>query len=258
MLRVGAALEGYAIKAEDGEIGTVSDFLFDDRTWKVRWMVVDTGHWLTGRKVLVHPSAIGQPDHELRQLEVRLSKAQVEGSPDIRQDEPVSLQMERDMYGYYGWNPLWGGVGSFWGYPNAISTPLVASPIYGGASDLAGVDGPAPPEDGDPHLRSVLDVSGYHILATDGSIGHIENLLLDDTNWGTRYLIIDTSNWWAGQHVLLSPFAVMEIRWGEREIRVNLTRVQIRESPPWQKLNLIDQAYQTRLHTHYGWPGYGW
>ena len=116
MLEVGSALKGYAIEASDGRIGTVGDFLFDDRTWKVRWLVVDTGTWLTGRKVLVHPSAIGRADYERRELSVSLTKSQVKGSPDILQDQPVSQQMERRLYDYYGWDPYWGdnyfGMGS--------------------------------------------------------------------------------------------------------------------------------------------------
>jgi hypothetical protein len=50
-------LFGCQVAATDGGVGTVRDFLFDDQNWKVRW-IVDTGHWLPGRKVLIHPSAI--------------------------------------------------------------------------------------------------------------------------------------------------------------------------------------------------------
>ena len=64
MLMVGSSLVGYRIEAEDGALGTVSDFLFDDRNWGFRWLVVETGSWLSERQVLVHPSAIGKVDHE--------------------------------------------------------------------------------------------------------------------------------------------------------------------------------------------------
>ncbi len=88
MLPVSSAMKGYAIAAKDETIGTVSDFLFDQTTWTARWLVVDTGKWLTGRKVLVHPSAIDHVDHERRQIDVALTRKQVEDSPDIRQDRP--------------------------------------------------------------------------------------------------------------------------------------------------------------------------
>lgn len=257
MLLVAGALKGYAIEASDGRIGTVSDFLFDDRTWMMRWLVVDTGAWLTGRKVLIHPSAIGPADYVRERLPVSLTRAQVEASPDIQHDAPVSRQMERNLYGYYGWDPMWGGGSYFAGYPDIIGAPALLSPGYGGALGLATAQaGPQP--DGDPDLRSAIAVIGYHIHATDGAIGHLENLLIEDTNWSVRYLIVDTKNWWPGQHVLVSPYAVREISWPDREIHTTLTRERIRASPAWNPLELVERSYEQRLHSHYGWPGYGW
>jgi sporulation protein YlmC with PRC-barrel domain len=257
MLLVVSALKGYAIEASDGRLGTVSDFLFDDVTWKVRWLVVDTGAWLTGHKVLVHPSAIGQMDNDRRRLPVALTKAQVEASPDILQDQPVSRQMEDHLYDYYGWDPRWGGSSYFGTNPGAIASPLSPPPYFGGAAvrEAAGDDPRA--DDGDPHLRSIAVVTGYHIHASDGEIGHVENFLVDDARWDVRYLIIDTRNWWPGQHVLISPYAVQDISWPDHQIRLDVARDQVKASPPWDPLDKIDQAYERRLHDHYGWCGYG-
>ena len=112
--------------------------------------------------------------------------------------------------------------------------------------------------DGDPHLRSTAAVTGYHIHASDRQIGHVENLLIDDVTWGIRYLIIDTKNWWPGKHVLMSPYAVPEISWSKHQVRLDVSRELVKSSPPWSPLDLIDQAYEERLHRHYDWPGYGW
>ena len=248
MLQVGSALKGYEIEASDGAIGTVSDFLFDDRTWKVRWLVVDTGNWLTGRLVLVHPSAIGQADYIRRVLPVKLTKAQVASSPDIFKDQAVSRQHEFNLYDYYGWDPVWGS--SYFG-PNA-SAPDVAGRAVAEASVLSRMD------DHDRHLRSLSEVTGYDIQASNGAIGHLESVLLEDDGWGIRYLIIDTRNWWPGQHVLISPYAVHEIKWSKHQIVLNASCEQVKASPPWEPLDLIDQAYEKRLHLHYDWPGYGW
>lgn len=109
MLLVGSALKRYATEASDGRIGTVSDLLVDDRTWKLRCLVVDTGGWLTGRKVLLHPSAIRHIDPARQALPVSLTKAQVEDSPDILSDEPVPQQMETNLYSHCGLDPLWSG-----------------------------------------------------------------------------------------------------------------------------------------------------
>ena len=108
MLRNASAIDGYAIEASDGRLGTVSDFLFDDVSWMVRWLVVDTGNWLSGRKVLLPPSVLGHPDAEAKKFPVRLTMQQVKDSPDIDTERPVSRQIETGIYDYYGWSPYWG------------------------------------------------------------------------------------------------------------------------------------------------------
>jgi hypothetical protein len=253
MLFAGSALKGYSIAARDGGIGTVADLLFDDTRWNVRWVVVDTGTWLTSRKVLLHPSAVTAADHEARELAVALTKQQVEDSPSILRDQPVSQQLENSLYDYYGWDPLWGG--SYFG-AGAIAAPFSAPPYFGFA-------GPKPPErlpgeEGDPHLQSLYDVTGYHILANDGEIGHLENALVDDGTWTIRYLIVDTSNWWVGKHVLLSPYAVKGVNLADQQIAVEVRREQVESSPPWEPAEVINPDYEKRLHNHYGWRGYGW
>jgi hypothetical protein len=109
-----------------------------------------------------------------------------------------------------------------------------------------------------PHLRSVVEVNGYHVHATDGDIGQVENFLASDVYWDIRYLVIATHNWWPGKHVRLAPYAVKDIDWAERRINVNITRDQVKSSPPWDPLELADQVAEEQLHRHYGWPGYGW
>jgi hypothetical protein len=245
MLLVGSALKGFVIEADDGAIGGVHDCLFDQRTWTLRWLVVDTRTWLTGRKVLIHPSALGRPDFEHQCIPVHLTKARIEASPDLSFDLPVSLDMENGVYGYYGWDTQWGGSGYFASYPYAVS----GEAALGQGPDHAG---------GDPNLRSMTAVNGYHIEATDGAIGHIENFILDDVDWDIRYLVVNTKNWWAGQHVLISPFAVRSINWAVQDVVLDVSRESVRGSPPWKPLDLVDEAYQKRLHGYYAWPGYGW
>lgn len=259
MLLAESALKRMSIEAEDGGIGTVNDFLFDDRTWKLRWMVVDTGTWLTGRKVLVHPSAIGQLDYDRGQLPVRLSRLQVRDSPDILQDQPVSRGMQDNLYGYYGWDPLWGG-GNYLGGPLGNGLGWAGGPTAEGNEGAALEAGSVASRSdaADPHLRSMAAVTGYRLLATDGAIGHVENFMLESDNWGIRYLVADTRNWWPGKHVLLSPYAVKSIDWANREAVLDISRDQVKGSPPWNPEQAIDRAYEEGLHGYYGWPGYGW
>src|SRR5450631_240068 len=105
MLWNAASLKGYAIEASDGRLGTVSDFLFDDTSWLVRWLVVDTGNWLSGRKVLLPPSVLGILNPEAEQFSVHLTKQQVKDSPGVDTNLPVSRQSEGYVYDYYGWSP---------------------------------------------------------------------------------------------------------------------------------------------------------
>jgi hypothetical protein len=182
MLRKLTDLQGYAIRATDDFIGTVSDFYFDDDDWGVRYLIVDTGKWLSGRKVLISPLAIGPPDWTTRGL----TKAQVERSPDIDTRKPVSRQHEAEYFRYYGYPYYWSGAG-LWGmggYPGSLTTQgRITEDVKAHATHAT----PAPD---DCHLRSSKAVIGYHIKATDGDIGHLEDLLVDDYTWAIRYLIV--------------------------------------------------------------------
>ena len=256
MMLVGSALKGFGVDASDGGIGKVGDFLFDGKTWKVRWMVVDTGSWLTGRKILVHPSAIGHADYRRERIPVQLTTRQVKDSPDIRSDAPVSRQMETNLYGHYGWDPLWSGGNYFGGYASGMGGAFDPVPSRFD-SGLLEAERPGPGE-GDPNLRSLTEVVGYHIQAKDGPIGHVENIIIDDESWNIQYLIIDTNNWWPGQHVLMSPHAVRGISWSDRAVTLDVIRDKVKGGPVWNPVAMIDREHQDRLHGYYGWPGYGW
>jgi len=250
MLWNASALSGYAIEARDGLLGTVSDLLFDDVGWAIRWLVVDTGNWLPGRKVLLPLSALGQPDRALRHFPVELTRKQVKGSPDVDIDQPVSRQVEVHVYSYYGWDPYWGG--SLNPTSNAIATPFAAPFHLPGSTlrDLGGAD--ARPDVDDPHLRSVAAVTGSHIHATDGEVGHVEDLLVDDTAWRIRYVTVDTKNWWPGEKTLISPSSVRAINWEDRAISLNVSRQKVKDSPPYDPSITVDGAYDETFLTYYG------
>ena len=129
MLFVESTLKGYTVEASDGKIGVVRDFLFDDQSWKIRWLVLDAGSWLPRRKILLHPSALALPERLRKSIAVKLTKAEVEGSPDFLKHQPVSRQMEAHLYDYCGWDPTWGS--SYFG-GGAIATPLSSPPLVGG------------------------------------------------------------------------------------------------------------------------------
>lgn len=241
---------GFRVQATDGSIGFVRDLLFDDATWKIRWLVIDTGQFEPGRQVIIPPQAVGQTVHDQEQILVSLTRAQIEGSPGIEADAPVSRQMEQHTSDYYGWDPYWGetAFGS-----NAIASPVSAPPLFG--TDLPLETGPAlaPGAEGDAHLRSMAAVTGYHIHTEDGEIGHLEDFQADDRSWDIKYLAINTSNWWRGAHVLIVPQAVRGFDWSGRALHVALTRQAVRDSPHWNPDLPIDAAYEAQLFGHYGW-----
>ncbi|MEP6604916.1 MAG: PRC-barrel domain-containing protein, partial [Nitrosospira sp.] len=205
MLRHHSLYKGYAIEGSDGAIGTVSDLLFNDATWLVRWLVVDTGNWLTGRTVLLPPSALAHVNHIGHQFSVRLTKQQIKECPDIESDRPVSRQSEAKLYEYYSWAPYW-GAGSYLGmvaYGGMVGPSALAKPSLELMRREREIDEAHRKKD-DPALRSAKEVTGYNVHASDGEIGHIADFLVEDDDWSIHYLVVDTKNWWPGKKVLIS------------------------------------------------------
>jgi hypothetical protein len=249
MLWKATNIHGFAIEARDGHIGTVSDFLFDDASWLVRWLVVDTGNWLSGRKVLLPASVLGHLDETERRFSVRLSKQQVRDSPTTDTDQPVSRQTESSIYDYYGWSPYW-GTGFYMGGYGYVPAPIAALSSHQSrkqADDFAD----AGKGSGDPHLRSVEAITGYHIHASDGEIGHVEDFLVEDADWSIHYLIVDTKNWWPGRKVLISPRSAREIDWMDRLVHLDVDRETVESSPAYDASTIVDRAYEKDFHGHY-------
>ncbi|MDN3920499.1 PRC-barrel domain-containing protein [Roseateles violae] len=240
-------INGATIAASDGAIGSVKEFYFDDERWVIRYLVVDTGGWLSERKVLISPYAIRQPLAAAgAPIEVRLTREQVRLSPDIDTHQPVSRRHERDYAGYYAYPDYWGGV-DLWamgGYP-ILPPPEAALP--GEPRHPPREEEAVAPED--VHLRSSEHVSGYDIEASDGSIGHVKDFIFDDESWAISYLLVDTRNWWpGGRKVLIATDWIDSIDWSQSRVCVKLSREQVKASPEYEEAMVIDRAYEQRLH----------
>jgi uncharacterized protein YrrD len=250
MLRSINSLVGYAIRATDGDLGRVDEFYFDDETWTIRYLVVETGTWLSGRKVLLSPVALGEPDWESRTFAANLTMEQVRNSPHIDTDKPVFRQHEMELSGYYAWPMYWGSqYSSSTRYGTAPSGPqlyMKAEP-----EDEAS----APESHDDPHLRSTRSVAGYHVAANDGAIGHVEDYVTDDQSWLLRFLVVDTHNWLpGGRRVLIAPEWIRSVEWGESKVLVDLSREQIEGSPEFDPRQPVSVDYEGQLHDYYGRP----
>lgn len=238
-------LNGMQLEATDGDLGSVSDLYFDDDRWTGRYLVVNTGNWLTGQLVLVSPHAVTAVDRERRRIEVSLTRAQVEQSPPIDAHRPVSRQSELAYASYYGYPLYWSGPG-LWG---AEGTPAAIAGLTAIERRAAEQIGPTAPEDS--HLRSAREVAGYSIEATDGDIGRVQDFVLHDRSWAIRLLVVDTSSWWLGRKVLMSPDWIRDIGWADRVVHVAVSREAVRSSPEWDKRAPIDEQVEATLRGHY-------
>lgn len=249
MLSNTSHLKGLRVQATDGEIGTVDDFYFDDQAWAIRYLTVETGDWLGGRRVLISPISVVRTDSHARRLDVALTKKQVADSPDIDTHQPVSRQHEAAFLGYYGYPYYWGGpLSGMASYPSDLAVPSTAS-----QEALADT---VARQSTDSHLRSTEGITGYHIEAVDGEIGHVAGFVVDDEAWVVRYLEVATRNWWPGKKVLVSPAWIQRVEWTDSKVCVDLSRDAIKKAPEFVESTRITREYEERLYLHYGWPPY--
>lgn len=257
MLRSGNDLKGLKIRANNGEIGKVDQFLFDDASWTIRYMVVNTAGWLLKELVLIAPQSIAGVDWDDQRVDVNLTREQVEQAPPIATDQPVSRQMETELATYYGYHPYWYGPGLWGGTGYPFGAGVAAG--YPAAAALAEDELRQPESDelpeGDQHLRSTREVGGYSVHAQDGDIGHVKDFLMDDETWTIRYLVLDTGGWWSGKEVVVAPRWASKISWEERLVYVDLTREQVKSSPEYSP-NQLSRDEEQRLHQHLRRPGY--
>ena len=244
MLHKTKTLEGYKLDSLDGEIGHVQGFYFDDQHWTIRYLVADTGNWLPRRQVLISPYALVAAVEDEKHIAVDLTKKQIENSPSLNSDKPVSRQFEESYYEHYGWPTYWGGT-AMWGY----SPYIIRDREQWSKSSLM-------EKAWDPHLRSTHDVSGYFIQAADGEIGHVQDFVIDDETWAIRYLIVATRNWWPGKKVLISPQWIERVSWTESKVFIKLTREAIKHSPEFTEESLITRDYEAGLYRHYNLHSY--
>jgi hypothetical protein len=247
MLRSMKELKGYELEATDDKFGRLDDLLFDDETWVVRYLVANTGNWLSDRSVLISPFSVTEADGERKRLMVSLSREQIENAPAVSKARPVSRKMEEMLARHYGWARYW-------------------SPPMPGAVDATGAPIPSPAQVGDTEgedsetvktgLRSLNEVVGYHIQAADGEIGHVEEFIGDDEAWVIRYMVVDTRNWLPGRKVLVSPVWIDRVSWADAKVYVDASRNAVKESPEYHPDEPINRAYEQRLYDYYGRPVY--
>ncbi|HEV3349502.1 MAG TPA: PRC-barrel domain-containing protein, partial [Methylomirabilota bacterium] len=139
MLKPASGFKGLTIAALDGDLGSVADLYFDDLSWTVRYLVVDTGTWLPGRQVLISPLSVREAGDKIL---VALTQAQVKDSPPVESDKPVNRQQEEAIARYYDQRYYWEGPYR-WGllaYPGMPPVPTAPIPVEGVTEEMAARD----------------------------------------------------------------------------------------------------------------------
>ena len=202
------ALVGSPIIATDGETGSIRNFLFDDRSWKIRYLVVDVGSWLKRQDVVIPVTALEQPDWVNKTFRAHLTKKQMADSPDVDAEKPVSRQQEIAMAEYFG--PLACWVDREFGLS---SIPTGASYPVHTAEDL--------------HLRCSSHMLAYHVWATDGDFGTLEGFVMDEASWHLGYLDVKSGDWLQNRSVLVPTDWVQSVSWPDFRVYLDHTKAGI-------------------------------
>ena len=260
MLRSMRDLENYSIRANDGDIGRVKDFYADDGTWVIRHLIVDTSVWMGNRKVLISPRCMGRPDWGGRILPVKITKERVRNSPDIDIDKPVSRQHERGYLGHYDYPYYWSGAGILdeSAYPYAVlkgGGDVNSDGPYGNGHERA-QSGSREDQQGGLHLRSCKEIIGFHIHASDGDIGHVHDVLVDERAWTIPYIVVNTNNWFGGHRVLIVPHRIRDVSSTKHMVSVDLTRQQLKDAPLYNAEEAFCRQEEESICRHYGRNGH--
>jgi hypothetical protein len=224
-------LLNYRLRAVDGEIGRLADVYFDDREWTVRYLVADTGSWMSDNHVLISTYSVSPAEPSNQQFSVDLKRKQIEDSPVIDKNVPVSRQQEKSLSEHYNWPVYWLGV-------SRVGTPM-SVPSYSEEQDMEA-----------SHLRSTKEVMTYHIRAMDGELGHVEDFLIDD-DWNLRYMIVDTKNYWTGRKFVVAPDWIRTITWDGQMVHVGMQRQEITEAPEFRTGKPITKEFEEKLNDYY-------
>jgi uncharacterized protein YrrD len=202
MLHLAHEIAGTVVRGTDGELGTLKDFYFRDDDWTVRYLLVDTGTWFGGKKVLVSPASV-EGDWGKTGVHLNLTQEEVRHSPALNDTAGEADNVDAQPF-------------------------LVAK--EGGSLH---------------HLRSVNSSKGYHIHATNGEIGHVDDFLIGQESWRIRYLLVDTSNWIGGRSVIVSSDALERVDQEHGKLYVTATREAIEHAPSFESIEEALDAAET-------------
>lgn len=232
-------LTAYKLRTKDGETAGIKDFLFDEKSWVVRYIEADFGSVFKSKKVLIPKAFFDIPKWDRKEFPIGLSKEDIDKCPKIEDHLPVSKKYEETLHKHFKLKPYWTGL---------ASDPLAA--IYSPPVKLTPGD-EIKEENLDTILRSYSEITGYQVRATDEKFGHIYDLIIDDTSWHISHAVIDTSKWmpWS-KRVMVAIQWIKTISYSEMMIHVNLAVETIENAPEFDPDKAIDTDYE-RLFNDY-------
>lgn len=251
MLLKFSTLTSTQVRANEDELGKVKDVLFDDQSWFVRYLVVDTRKWLPGKKVLVSPQAAHSvlPDSPLL---LDLTRQQVKDCPDRSEEEPISRQYEKDLHLFYGWAPYWGATGRIHPYGRYLHGRF-GQALPAGMEEVL-YQRPKPE---DSHLRSCDELVGYQLNNDRGNVGSVSDFYLDAEGWEVPFLVVDTGDWLPGRKVTFPYHLVEEVNWGGREVKVRVPNEVIEGAPTAEEVEqagkdpgILEHYYKQYVEAH--------
>jgi hypothetical protein len=212
----------YRLTTRDGELGRLSDLSFDDSTWQIRHLVVDT-EGLLPHRILLHPLTVRRHDPNQRLIELMVSRRQLELSPSIDADQPLTHKQAELYYRHFGWPAYWPALGRGFlrhlqVHPAETAVPSDATPEQ-------------PVADYDPHLRSARRLLGFQVQARDDGAGRIDDVLIDDAAWTLVNMVVDTRGIWLARQVLVSPEWTERIDWARRLLQLDLDLESLSRRP---------------------------
>lgn len=235
-------LIGLKVQAIDGDIGKIHDFLFDDRNWKIRYIVVYTGTWLFGKKVLISPNSVEQSASWRTKFPINLTKEKIKNSPDIDLDKPVSLQKQAELFKYYSW---------------PVGDDFIPIPAFDIQEESATPETrPAMPsgrkEQLDQHLRSAREIIEYAVITKDDEkVGYVEDFIIHQlAAWTITHIVLDSKHNLPIKSTLIPTRYIKEVVWSENRLDVTLEKSVI-ESAPEYNPDQFTEEFEAEIKTHY-------
>ncbi len=248
MIRYTSVLTGAKISASDGELGHVEELYFDDETWTVRYLVIDTAPLFFGKKVLISPFAVTNVDWKEGTVELDLTQQQMKESPEINTTLPVSREKELMLSKHYGWPPYWAGDG-LWGFgADPANTMMIMKKIEKERQEKTEAENLEP---GENHLRSSKEVSAYSVQAGDEEVGSVADFAVDEQTWKIRYVLVKTGTLFNQDTTAIASEWIESVNWRNASISVRIDPELIRSAPEIIPPDPIKEEYEKKLHDHY-------